>query len=134
MSKISVTSPVEMQTQQRQATIVSPLAAVSLSAVDPVVGSSVDGVRGEIDDAFADMRTFHNREPDEVFRLISGHSARLAELRGRIARVEGISRHWGPVRAREVEPALDELQKQYLIASRQLTVRELDWRMETGAR
>jgi hypothetical protein len=110
------------------------IGAIDTSLIDPVVGGSIDSVREEIDEAYADIKTFHNREPDEVFRMVSGHSGRLAELRGRIYRVENFARQWQPIRAREIEPALDELAKQYQIASRLLTVRELDWKMETGGR
>lgn len=109
-----------------------PGMVLDTTQVFPDVGGSIDSVRAEIDDAFNDMRMFHNREPDEVIRLISGHSSRLAELRGRIHRVEDFHRQWRGIRTREIEPALEELGKQFQMASRQLAVRELDWKMETG--
>jgi hypothetical protein len=105
---------------------------VDLNAVYPEVGLSIAGVRAEIDDAYDDIKTFHTREPDEVFRLVSGHSGRLAELRGRAQRVEDRATVWKQLRTREIEPALDELSKQFQIASRILSVRDLDYRMETG--
>jgi hypothetical protein len=95
---------------------------------------SINEIRKEIDDAFADMRTFHNLEPDAVMRLCAGHSARMSEIRVQIQRIEDMHRQWRPVRINEVEPTLSELQTQFNIASRLVTVRELDWRMETGAR
>lgn len=104
------------------------------SVVSVEVGGSIDSVRQELDDAFADMKEFHNREPDEVMRVAGGHSARLAELRGRIQRVEDRLRQWKPVRTREIEPALEELRNQFEIASRRHAVREFDWKMETGQR
>lgn len=116
----------------RAATQAVPGMTVDTTQVFPDVGGSIDSVRGEVDDAFNDMRQFHNREPDEVIRLISGHSSRLAELRGRIHRVEDFHRQWRGIRTREIEPALEELGKQFQMASRQLAVRELDWKMETG--
>jgi hypothetical protein len=96
------------------------------------VGGSIEGVRAEIDDCFADMRTFHTREPDEIMRLCRGHSARLSELRVRIMRVEDWDRKWRSVRQREIEPTLDELREQWQNASRLHAVRELDWKMESG--
>jgi hypothetical protein len=105
---------------------------VDLNAVYPDVGLSISQVRQEIDDAFDDIKTFHTREPDEVFRLVSGHSGRLAELRGRAQRVEDRAAIWKQLRTREIEPALDELNKQFQIASRLLAVRDLDFRMEGG--
>jgi hypothetical protein len=100
--------------------------------VDPTVGVSIDQARKEIDDAFADMRDFYTKEPDEIIRLCSGHSARLSELRVRIQRVEDMRREWRNVRTREVEPALEELERQYAAASRLHSVRELDFKLSGG--
>lgn len=93
---------------------------------------SIDSVRAEVDDAFADMKTFHNQEPDQVMRMCGGHSARLSEIRVQIQRIEVVARQWKPIREREVEPAIEELKNQYLIASRLHAVRELDWKMSGG--
>jgi len=105
---------------------------MNTSQVFPQVGS-IDSVRKEVDDAFADMKTFHNMEPDEVMRMCGGHSARLSEIRVQINRIEVIARQWKPIREREIEPAIDELKQQYLIASRLHSVRELDFKMQGGA-
>ena len=112
----------------------SAMGVVKTNEVHPAIGHSIDEVREEIDEVFKDARRFHNMEPDQVFRLVSGHSARLAELRGRIQRIEAVHRVWASIRTKEIEPALDELMKQYQFASRLLTMRELDWKMETGGR
>lgn len=96
------------------------------------VGGSVASVRREIDDCLADMRTFLDREPDEVMRMVSGWSARMCELKVRIRRVEDIQREWKPVREREIEPIVDELALQHMIASRLLTVREFDYKTSMG--
>jgi hypothetical protein len=66
--------------------------------------------------------------------MSGGHSARLSELRVKIMRVEDFRQEWRPIRTREIEPALEELQRQYQIASRLHSVRELDWKMESGER
>jgi len=108
------------------------IAPMDTSRVFPEVGGSIDSVRGEIDDAFLDMKTFVNREPDEIMRLCGGHSARLAEIRVRIQRIEDFHRQWKPIRVREVEPTLEQLQNQYQVASRLHSCRELDWKMEGG--
>lgn len=107
-------------------------AGLDVNLVYPEIAMSIAQVRQEIDDAFDDIKTFHQREPDEVFRLVSGHSGRLAELRGRAQRIEDRAPVWKAIRTREIEPALDELNKQFQIASRLLSVRDLDYRMETG--
>lgn len=104
------------------------------STYDPTIDGSIDTVRKEIDDAFEDMKQFHNMEPDQIMRLCGGQSARLSEIRVRIQRIEDYKREWKNVRTRELEPALEELERQYTIASRLHSVRELDWKMESGER
>lgn len=107
-------------------------AAQSLNAqVLPGVGS-IDSVRREIDDAFQDMKQFHNMEPDDVMRMCGGHSARLSEIRVQIQRVEVMHRQWKPIRTNEIEPAIEELRNQFGIASRLLFARELDFKMAGG--
>lgn len=116
-------APVQQQPMQHP--------GMNTSQVFGVLGS-IDSVRKEIDDAFADMKSFHNLEPDEVMRMCGGHSARLQEIRVQINRIEVVARQWKPIREREIEPAIDELKQQYLIASRLHSVRELDFKMAGG--
>lgn len=105
----------------------------TLNEYNGVVHASIAEVRGEVDDAFADMKTFVGRQPDEIMRIARGHSARLSELRVLIMRVEDQFPQWRTVRTREVEPCLDELRDQFLCASRLESVRDLDFRMEGGS-
>ena len=112
----------------------SPMALLDTSLVNRMVGGSIDSVREEIDDAFADMKTFIQNEPDQAMRIASGHSARLSELRVKIMRVEDFHREWRSVREREIEPCIVELERQWRNASRLQSCRELDWKMESGER
>ena len=125
------TAPTAQQREARQPTA-RPMPALNTSEVDPVVGHSIDQVREEIDEMVKDIRSFYNREPDDVFRLIAGHSARLSELRLRISRIENLKRQWQMVRTREVELIMAELTTQFQMASRRLSSRELNYKMETG--
>lgn len=109
-------------------------AMVDWDAVDPFIGASPNQVREEIDDAFEDMGQFHTMEPDEIMRRAAGHSARLSYLRVRCLRREDYARHWKDVRQRELEPCIDELRKQWEHGSRLHTVREFDYKVETGER
>lgn len=109
-------------------------AALNFDEAQPTVGGSINSVRTEVDDAFADMKSFLNREPDEMMRISAGHSARLSELRVKIMRIEDYRPEWRGVRMRDIEPCLEELQRQFTVASRLHSVRELDWRMESGER
>ena len=107
---------------------------VNLDEVQPIVGISVDQARAEVDHAFQDMSTFEHMEPDEIMRRAAGHSARLSYIRVRVMRVEHFLPHWEDVRIHDLEPALDQLEHQFTIASRLHSVRELDYRMESGER
>jgi len=102
--------------------------------VEMVVGLSVNQARQEVDDAFKDMEAFHQMEPDEIMRRAGGHSARLSYLRVRAMRIEDFKRQWKDVRVRELEPALEQLEHQFTIASRLHSVREFDYKLESGER
>jgi hypothetical protein len=67
-------------------------------------------------------------------RLAAGHSARLSTLRIRVMRIEDFKRQWKDVRVRDLEPCIEELRKQWEHGSRMHTVREFDYRVETGER
>lgn len=114
--------------------IVRGTATVDFDAVHPSIGASINAVREEVDDAFKDMETFYNREPDEIMRMASGHSARLSYIRVRVLRVEDYHREWKDVRLRDLEPCLEQLREQWSHGSRMHSSRELDWRMESGER
>jgi len=122
--------PAPAPAQSGAATLAGP--RYSTADVEPTIGLSINQVRQEIDDAFADMGTFYTKEPDDVIRMCSGHSARLSELRVRIQRVEDMRREWRNVRTREIEPTLEELERQYAAASRLHSIRELDFRLSGG--
>lgn len=111
-----------------------PIGLLDTSVPNSQVGGSIDSVRSEIDDAFADMKNFIQNEPDYIMRIASGHSARLSELRVKIMRVEDYQREWRNVREREIEPCISELERQWKNASRLQSCRELDWKMESGER
>lgn len=107
---------------------------IDFDEVDPVVGASMNGVRTEVDDAFADIETFVNREPDEIMRLAMGHAARLSHLRVNVMRIEDYKRQWKDVRVRELEPCLEQLKDQWTHGSRLHSVREFDYKVEAGER
>jgi len=111
-----------------------PVGAVDTSQLIPEMGGSIDSIRKEIDDAFKDMATFLNREPDEIMRMASSHSARLSWVRVQCLRIEDWYRPARDLRTRELEPVIEELAKQWAHGSRLHSVRELDWKIESGER
>src|SRR4051812_14681841 len=86
--------------------LVTQMAAPDTSVVNEKVGGSIDSVRKEIDDCYAQIEMCHQNEPDWCMRIISGHSARLSFLRGCITRIEDRVPGWHGLRTRELEPAL----------------------------
>ena len=110
------------------------LGAIDTSQVIAELGGSIDSIRVEIDDAFKDMATFLNREPDEIMRMASSHSARLSWVRVQCLRIEDRYRPARDLRTRELEPVIEELAKQWAHGSRLHSVRELDWKIESGER
>lgn len=132
---VSASAPQPQQQPQQPGVAPSrPITPLKTDLYNQAIQGSIDSVRQEIDDAFADMKQFHQFEPDQVMRMVMGHTARLSEIKVRIMRIEDFAREWKPIRVREVEPALEELDRQYTIASRLHSVRELDWKIEAGER
>lgn len=105
---------------------------IDTSAQLPHGLGSIDAIREEVNDAYEDMRQFYADEPDDVMRKVSGHLARLGEIRKDIVRIEGATRQLKPIRTGEVEPAIEDLWKQYQIASRLLEVRKMDLQVMGG--
>jgi hypothetical protein len=83
-------------------------------------------VEAEIDSILAQARGYWQLEPDEVMRQVAGQSARLTELWIHLHRVEGRDRTFKQVRTMQVGPLLEEMDRQFRLASRQLEVRRQD--------
>lgn len=88
-------------------------------------------VRKEIDDVLADMRNFHQAEPDMVMEAVSAHGTRLLEIIIQIGRVEVVHREWKPVRE-EADRVLGELKFAFQVASRLVAIRGLDQEFMRG--
>lgn len=89
-------------------------------------------MRVELADVCADMKVFCNAEPDQVMTAVSAHGARLTELKILSSRWEAQYRQWKAVR-QEIEDVLGELRFQFNVASRLLSVRQLDHEFNRGA-
>jgi hypothetical protein len=82
-------------------------------------------VRGEIDDYMVLLRQLRSLPPDEVFLELSGITARMAELRLTCVRSE--SRRLVQLRTREIDPLLEECERQFRFHSRLQAVRQMEW-------
>lgn len=83
-------------------------------------------IEDELDGVMVAVRGFHTREPDQVMREIAAYSARLTELANLLVRVEGTRREYRQLRTLQIERLLNELDRQFKIASRLVEMRRQD--------
>ncbi len=101
----------------------------SSSHVDEV--DAVSGWRAELDAFHAKMRDeFQLGDPASVFMALAAMSARMSEVRTAIARSD--NRRWQSFRKAELDPFLEECERQYRFHSRALSVREQELRLSGG--
>jgi hypothetical protein len=80
----------------------------------------------------AAIRTWHNKQPDEVIREASAYSARLTELWTELRLLEtGGNREFTQMRTMQVQPVLDEVDRQFKFAQSRITMQRLDVEMIT---
>ena len=83
-------------------------------------------IEGELDGILLMIRDFYTMEPDQVMQHIAAMSARLTELEVLLHRVESRDRAYKQIRTMQVQKILDELDRQWKIASRLVEVRRQD--------
>lgn len=91
----------------------------------------IDGLRDELDEYYTGLKTLAHMPPEEVFHWLSAVSARLVEVRAHLHRSE--SRRCAALRTREVDPLLEEVDRQFKFHSRIAAMNELEWKMQGGA-
>lgn len=99
-----------------------PVVAQALAS--GVLGSRAQ-VEAEIDVMLRAVREFWQMEPDEVGRLCQAMSARCTELAVHLQRVE-TQREWKRIRTMQIVPLIDEMKRQWAIASRLIELRRQD--------
>ena len=83
-------------------------------------------IQTELDVVAVAIRAFHLKQPDQVMREVAAFSARLTELCVLLHRVESTDRQYTRIRTQQVDRFLDELERQYKIASRLVEVMRQD--------
>lgn len=93
-----------------------------------------DQIQGELDGIAAAMRSFHLKQPDQVLRECGAYSARLTELSVLLHRAEGSAdgRSYQRVRTMQVQRFIEELDRQFKIASRLIEVARQDIALAGG--
>ena len=87
-------------------------------------------VRAELDEYYLAMQRFGELEPDQIFMALSAYSARMGELRLQLVRRD--SRRCTSLRCKEVDPFIEECDRQFKIWSRIVATRTMDWEMTKG--
>jgi len=85
-----------------------------------------DDIQYELDRMAFAIRSFSLKQPDQVMREIAAYSARLTELEVLLHRVESLDRQYTRVRTMQVQKWLEELDRQFKIASRLVEVMRQD--------
>lgn len=86
---------------------------------------SREQVEAEIDLMLRTVREFWQMEPDEIGRLCQAMSARCTELCVHLHRLE-TQRQWKQIRTQQVERLIEEMKRQWAIASRMVELRRQD--------
>ena len=71
------------------------------------------GVLLELAGIKAAIRTWYDKQPDQVLREASAYSARLTEMWTELRLLEAHDRQWTQLRTMQVQPVLDEIDRQY---------------------
>ena len=105
-----------------------PALTVDATTVLPAPGTLGDktSIEAELDLIAAAIRGFHRKQPDQVMREVAAYSARLTELAVLLHRVEGSNRQYTRIRTQQVQRFLDELDRQFKIASRLVEILRQD--------
>lgn len=106
------------------------VAYASISETDYLAAAGVlgsrDQIEAELDGVLLVIRSFWTMEPDQVMAHVAAMSARCTELEVLLHRVEFRDRQYKQIRTLQVQKILEELERQFKIASRLVEVRRQD--------
>jgi hypothetical protein len=84
------------------------------------------GVLLELQGIKAALKTWFDKQPDQVIREASAYSARLTELWTELRLVESHDRQWTQLRTMQVQPLLDEIDRQYRFQTSRIAIMRQD--------
>lgn len=84
------------------------------------------GVLLELAGIKAAIRTWYDKQPDQVIREASAYSARLTELWTGLREVEEHDREYKQLRTMQVQPVLDEIDRQFRMAQSRIAMMRQD--------
>lgn len=97
----------------------------SMAPLRTGVGSRVD-ILMELAGIKAAIRTWFDRQPDQVIREASAYSARLTEMWTGLQLVETHDREYTRLRTQQVQPVLDEIDRQYKFSTSRIALMRQD--------
>lgn len=101
-------------------------ASVNGHGADPA-GDVVRPIQIELNDYLRRLQLLNSLPPVEVFQTLSAVSARLAEIRNHLVRTD--NRRYTALRTKEVDPLIDEVDRQFKFHSRIQAVRDSEMRL-----
>jgi hypothetical protein len=90
----------------------------------------VQRLQAEIDSYYEAMALFGQMDLGEILMRLAAISARASGVRSQVVRTE--SRRMAAFRSRELDPLIEEVDRQFKIWSRLQSVRSMEWDMSRG--
>jgi hypothetical protein len=87
-------------------------------------------LQAEIDSYYEAMALFGQMDLGEILMRLAAISARASGVRSQVVRTE--SRRMAAFRSRELDPLIEEVDRQFKIWSRLQSVRSMEWDMSRG--
>jgi len=91
---------------------------------------SIAAWRKELDEFFRIMKSFSRETADTIFMSLAAFSARASEIRGLLIRSD--NRQYTAFRTKEIDPFIEEVDRQFKLWSRQLSFMQMEWEASKG--
>lgn len=102
-------------------TAVAPLQRQSQA---PTESSVIRALQGELDAYYVQMRGFQREDVTDIFMALAAFTARASEVRSHLSRQ--FSKRIDSFRTKELDPFIDECDRQFRVWSRMQSVRQME--------
>ncbi len=96
-----------------------------------VFNHSIESIREELDEFYSIMSSFSVDDSIDIFKDLAGFTARASYLRSQIMR-RPENRGLTNFRTKELDPFIDECDRQFKLWSRAFAVQSYEWEMTKG--
>lgn len=90
----------------------------------------IENYQIELDAYYGSLKSLNAMDPSAAFQTLSSISARVSEMRSQVMRVDSV--RCTQFRTRQIDPFLEEVDRQFRTQSRIQTIRDLDYRVSRG--